>query len=64
MIDSDKISLSYQFENIKDKIVKELEQGKEINLKNTPRGLKVQVIKASTLRWKSVVRTIRLIKSI
>ena len=50
MIDSDKISLSYQFENIKDKIVKELEQGKEINLKNTPRGLKVQVIKASTLR--------------
>ncbi|MBZ9635603.1 hypothetical protein [Clostridium sp. FP1] len=46
----EKISLSGEIENIKDKIVKELELGKEINLKNTPKGLKVQVIKASILR--------------
>lgn len=50
MKESEKTTLNVEFENIRDKIVKELGEGNEINLKNTPKGLKVQIIKVSTLK--------------
>lgn len=47
---SEKISLDNELDTLKDKIIEELKQGKDVVLKNTSKGLKIQSMKVNVIK--------------